>query len=260
MEIQTLVAAIDQTDSALAQRMNLQTPALIGNQCGEEDQKRYRINGQTVVYLNSRDRGVGRNRNLLLDHAEGEICVLADDDMRFTDGYPQLALQAFRERPDADLLIFNLLEKNPRRYQNRKTTRVRWYNFGKYGAARIAFRRGALERTGIRFDLRFGGGAEYGSGEDTIFLRSCLKAGLRIYAVPYALAEIDQTAASTWFTGYDKKFFRDKGALYACLYPLLWPLFCTRFLLRYRKKVLRETDFPQAFAWMLAGARALKKQ
>lgn len=37
--------------------------------------------------------------------------------------------------------------------------RVRWYNYAKYGAARLAVRREALIKSDINFSLRFGGGA-----------------------------------------------------------------------------------------------------
>lgn len=259
MKIQTLVATINQTDTSLPAKMNIQTDALIGNQCGRRGREQIRLHDHKVVFLHSDSIGVGRNRNLLLDQAEAELCVLADDDMRFLDDYPQIALQAFASCPNADVLVFNLVEKIPRRHQNQKTVRLHWYNFGKYGAARLAFRTESLRQSGIRFDLRFGGGARFGSGEDTIFLKSCLKKGLKLYAVPFALAEIDQTAESTWFTGYDEKFFRDKGALYACLYPLLWPLFCLRFLLHYRAKVLKRVSFCRAFVWMCKGSQMLKR-
>lgn len=64
------------------------------------------------------------------------------------------------------------------------------------------------------------------------FLKECLDKGLRLYAVPYAIAEIDQDAASSWFTGYTEKYFYDKGALYASLYPRIWRMIAVRFLLR----------------------------
>ena len=92
--------------------------------------------------------------------------------------------------------IFNLIEKNPRRNNNKKIIRVRRHNYAKYGAARMAFRREAVQSSGISFNLSFGGGARYGSGEDTVFLKECLDKGLRIYAVPYFLAEIDQEAGA----------------------------------------------------------------
>ncbi len=255
MKTETLVATIDQTDMSLIGKMNIQTDALIGNQCGRASEETVYLNGNRIVYLNTAERGVGRNRNLLIERATGDICICADDDMRFKDGYPEIAMKAFGECPDADILLFNLIEKNPRRYINKKIMRVRRHNYAKYGAARMAFRREAVQTSGISFNLSFGGGARYGSGEDTVFLKECLDKGLRIYAVPYFLAEIDQAAASTWFSGHDVKFFRDKGALYACLHPIAWRAYIIRFVIRYRKKYSGEMTLMQALKHMLAGGR-----
>lgn len=236
MKIQTLAAAIDQTDHRLVEKLNIQTDALIGNQCGREGTETFSFRGRSVVYINAQDRGVGKNRNRLLDHADGDLLILADDDLRFVDGYPEIAANAVRECADADVYVFNLIEQKPRRYINRKIRCVGWRQYARYGAARLMLRREAIERSGIRFSLEFGGGAEYGSGEDTLFLRDCLKHGLKICAVPYALAEIDQEAPSSWFHGYDHKFFFDKGALYAALYPRWKPVFAIRYLIHYYGK------------------------
>lgn len=259
MKMETLVATIDQKNYDLAAKMNLQTDAVIGNQCGRLQTETMNQNGNRITWLHTAERGIGKNRNLLLEQAAADICILADDDMCFVDGYPEIAKQAFAACPDGDLLVFNLLEKEPRRYRNTKIMRIRSHNCAKYGAARIAFRRKPVLEAGIRFSLLFGGGAKYGSGEDTIFLKDCLKAGLKIYAVPYALAWIDQSAASTWFTGYHETFFRDKGALYACLHPVMWPVFSLRFALKIRKKA-DEEPYWKTLLWMFAGGREYKKE
>lgn len=253
MKIETLVAAIDQEDHGLAYKMNLQTDALIGNQCSHASVDTFYIRDKRIDYLNTTERGVGRNRNLLLENATADICVLADDDMIFTDDYPQIIEKAFKECPDADILIFNLIEKTPRRYINKNIKRVRLHNYAKYGAARLALRRQSVISSEITFSLLFGGGAVYGSGEDTVFLKECLEKGLKIYSVPYYLAEIDQEASSTWFTGYNRKFFFDKGALYACLHPFFWPVFAVRYLIRYKKKYINTISFIQALKGMIDG-------
>lgn len=260
MKIETLIVTIDQPDHALVEKMNVQTDALVGNQCGRNATEVFLWRERHITYLNTSERGVGKNRNLLLENTTADICVLADDDMVFVDGYPQIAEKAFSECPHADILVFNLIEKHPRRFVNKRIRRIGFHNYGRYGAARLAFRREALLASGIRFHLLFGGGAAYGAGEDTIFLHDCLKQGLRIYAVPYALAEIDQEAPSTWFTGYHTQFFHDKGALYACLYPRTWPLYVLRYLLCHRKKCLQSLSFPQALHHMFAGGKNYLKE
>lgn len=260
MRIETLVATIDRTDHALPEQMNIQTDTLIGNQCGYSSTEKISVNGHDAVFFNTADRGIGRNRNLLLQKATADICVLADDDMKFVDDYPHIAEHAFSECPDADILVFNLIEKKPRRYVNKKIMRVRWYNYAKYGAARLAVRRDALIGSDISFSLSFGGGAQYGSGEDTIFLSDCLKKGLKIYAVPYALAEIDQDAASTWFNGYNEKYFHDKGALYKRLHPTLWSVFMLRFLVKICRKPENSISFFKAMKLMASGAAHFKAE
>ena len=260
MKLQTLAAAIDQTDHALVEKMNIQTDALIGNQCGKTGTETFSYHGHRVTYLHAAERGVGKNRNRLLECAEGDFLILADDDMRFVDGYPAIAAQAIAACADADVYIFNLIERSPRRYVNRAVKRVGRRDYARYGAARLMLRRASIERAGLRFSTEFGGGARYGSGEDTIFLRDCLDRGLKLCAVPYALAEIDQAAASSWFTGYDRKFFSDKGALYACLYPRLWPVMAARFLLVHRGRFGGALPLPTALRAMLRGGRAYRAE
>ena len=260
MKIETLIVTVDNTDTSLAGRMNVQTDTIVGNQCGIDSVEVTYANGNRVTYINTSERGVGRNRNTVLEASTSDICILADDDMHFIDGYPVIANRAFEECPDADIVIFNLIEKVPRRYRNVKTRRIGRFNYARYGAARIAFLRSSVVGAGICFNTHFGGGTEYSAGEDTIFLKECLDKHLKIYAVPYDLAEIDQDAESTWFTGYNEKFFHDKGALYAFLYPAAWSLFSLRFLLLKRKKYGRGMSFCAAFRYMVDGGKEMLRK
>lgn len=253
MRIETLVVTIDQRDHSLVERMNLQTDAVVGNQCQCTSWEELFLKNGKVTYLNMAERGVGKNRNAVLQNATADICVFADDDMTFVDGYPQIVERAFAECPEGDVLIFNLIEKHPRRYENKKIKRIRQYNYAKYGAARLVIRRQRVADAGITFSTMFGGGARYGSGEDTIFLKECLDKGLRVYAVPYAIAEIDQSAASSWFTGYNEKYFYDRGALYASMYPLMWRAIALRFLLRHCHSRKGGMAFRAALKNMLRG-------
>ena len=259
MTVETLIVTVDRQDHSFAEQMNIQTKVLIGNQCSKDAVERFCINGNDAVCYCTSDRGVGINRNLLLDRAEADICVLADDDLRFVDGYPETAVRAFTECPDADVIVFNLIEKEPRRYVNTCIRRIRGHNYSRYGAARIALRRESINAAGIRFSPYFGGGAKYCSGEDSIFLRDCLEKGLKIYAVPYALAEIDQDSDSTWFHGYTEGFFYDKGALYACLHGAAWRPYIIRFVLRRRKKIEGQISFCKALSSAFRGAEDYRK-
>ncbi|MBE6916160.1 MAG: glycosyltransferase [Ruminococcaceae bacterium] len=256
MKIQTLIVTTGQTDHSLLDRMNVQTDALVGNQCDRNEIEEFTHNGHTIRWFSMRERGVGLNRNTVMMRADADVCVFADDDMVFHDGYTDTVAQMFEQHPDADIILFNVDEKVPKRYKNTKVVPIGRKNYGKYGAARVAFRRERVHMAGVAFHLMFGGGAKYSSGEDSIFLRECLEYGLKMLAVPVAIAELHETRESTWFTGYNDKFFYDKGVLYAHLYGKSAYLIALYNCFKHRKGHYREYGWRNAYRRACEGIRS----
>lgn len=254
MKFQTLIVTVDGDARSLAKTANVQTDTLIGNQCRHVGREEFDHSGCRVICLCSDEKGAGKNRNLLLKNGTADYFILADDDMTFVEGYPGIVQRFLEETKDADVLVFNLMEKHPRRFVNTKVKRIRRHDYAKYGAARFVLKRSSIAERGISFSELFGGSV-YGSGEDTIFLRDCIKKGLKVYAVPAALAEIDNESESTWFKGYNEKFFYDKGALYACLHPFGWRLFAGRFILKCANRIKGKITVFEAAESMLRGGR-----
>lgn len=236
MKVEVLVAAMNQDDHSLVQRMNLQTDAIIGNQCGKNQIEDFLYKNNKIRYLSFNERGVGLNRNNALMRATGDICIFADDDMRFFDGYEKTVVQAFCENPKADVIVFNIKEKEKIRHINRKNHRVNKFNFLRYGAARIAIKLDSIKKQGIYFNLCFGGGTEHSAGEDNLFLASCLKHKLKIYASKYYLAELLDCRESSWFKGYNKKYIQDKGLLFRIISPSFWFFLCLQDCIRHHKR------------------------
>ena len=237
MRVQVLVAAMNQNDDSLVKKMNIKTDALIGNQCSFCSNTFYQYDGYNVQYYNRPDRGVGVNRNTTLLHSSNNcILTFADDDMVFFDDYDKLIIQAFENIPDADAIIFNIktVGKDVGRRENKQIKRVRFYNSLNYGAARLSVKSNSIKRENIWFHTCFGGGTRYGSGEDTLFITNMIKHGLKIYACPADIAEVNQES-STWFSGYDRKYLYDKGALYAAISHWWAWLLCLQDLLRHRQ-------------------------
>ena len=217
--IQTLITTMKLQDAqALLASMNLQGHrTIIGNQCSENGVQQL---GDTTVVSTSL-RGVGQNRNNIIERADADICVLADDDMRFCDEYGQIVSRVFEENPDADVIIFNFIEKSEGRRVVQKKHRVSVKNYMNYGAARFAFRRAPIAYHAISFNTMFGGGTPHHCGEDSLFLNSCLKAGLKVIVVPDALATLTEERESTWFSGYTDKYLYDKGVFLGIAHPRL---------------------------------------
>ena len=81
MVIQVLVAAMNQKDHSLLEKMNIKSNAIIGNQCDYNSIEKFKYKDYDIVYLNFAEKGVGLNRNNSLMRATGDICLFADDDM-----------------------------------------------------------------------------------------------------------------------------------------------------------------------------------
>lgn len=255
MSIQVLVATMGQKDHSLLERMNIQSDAIVANQCEKNEIEDFDYKGYKIKYLSFAEKGVGLNRNNALMRATADICVLADDDLVFIDGYANIVEKVFIDNPDAQVIIFNLIESPPVRYIIKKQFKVSYRNFMRFGAARIAFRTKEITKRGITFNLHFGGGADYGNGEDTLFLYECLRKKLNIVAVPVAIARLTKIRDSTWFTGYNDKYFLDKGALFAAIAKKWYWVLCLQFSIRRRQMFKRDKTWKDAYKLMLKGAK-----
>jgi glycosyltransferase involved in cell wall biosynthesis len=216
MKLQVLVSTMHQTDHSILQRMNIQTEAIMINQCDRNEFEELVHNGKRVRVLSLAERGVGLSRNCALQRATAEICLFADDDVSYVDGYEDIVLAAFQENPQADLIVFNVPSTNParREYTIPRNTRLRWYNSMRYGTFRIALRTESIRKANIHFSLLFGAGARYwgGGGEDSLFILDCFKMNLAVYASPQVIGSVSHHE-STWYQGPTDKYLLDKGAL-----------------------------------------------
>lgn len=253
--IEVLVASMVEKPSTLIEKMNIRSNAVISNQFEKFSYEEITLYGNNIKIIDTHMRGVGKNRNLALDFAEGDICILADDDEIFFDDYQEKILKAYESIKDADVIIFNLIEKESKRYRISKTHRIRFYNFMRYGAARVSFKRRAITKNGIHFNVHFGGGTEHSAGEDVLFLHDCLSKGLNIYAVDIDIAKLVDDRESTWFVGHNEKFFRDKGVLFATLSNRLAYFYCLQFLLRHSKIYKNKYSFKETFTFMSEGVK-----
>lgn len=259
LKVQVLVSAVNQDVQALAEKMRLETRAVIVNQCDNYDYQVWDTNNGPIQSFSMNARGVGLSRNTALLHADTDICLFSDEDIVLEKEYQDTIREAYAQHPEADMILFNVRVAPERRtYWNEEVKRIHWYNYGRYPAYSISGKLDALRRANVHFSLLFGGGAKYSNGEDSLFLRDCLRAGLRIYAVPVCIGE-EIPRESTWFHGFTEKFFRDRGVLYYYLYGKLSKVFSLRFLLKNKGEMCAEISFKKAYWLMKEGIRSQKK-
>ena len=205
------------------------------NQCDRSGYREINFRGHTVKWVDTIQRGLSKSRNMALSYATGDICLLADDDIRYVDGYSQLVVAAFGEYP-ADIIAFNTYWENSFGAALRKHTLAnrKASPFSYYGSVRLAFRLKSIQKFALRFNELFGAGSVYSSGEESLFLRECRKKNLSVYVNKAFVAHVD-CSESCWFNGYNEKYYIDKGAFLAAAYGKSVHIYKWYFLLQSRK-------------------------
>lgn len=257
MKLQVLVSAVGEDVDTLAERMNLESDAIIINQTDGFSHREYRHRNKKIQCFEFAERGVGLSRNNALMRADGDILLFSDEDIVYDGGYEKKVLDAFEAHPEADFLLFNMrVGKERATYYTKKFHRVHIWNAGRYPTYSFAIRRKELHAANVTFSLLFGGGAKYSNGEDSLFLKDCLKYGLKAYAVPIGLGE-ERQRESTWFKGYTDKFFVDRGVLYHFLYGSLAYLMAVRFIMAHGKAMCAQIPKKNALALMKKGIKSV---
>jgi len=252
--LQVLVATMHRKDLSIADKMNIRCAAVIANQA---DRNEILLEGDYKM-ITTTTRGVGLNRNIALLAADGDILLLADDDVVYHDDMPQAVVAAFQENPQADVIVFGMdIVKNGSVIERRqeKNRRLHVFNAMRFGTYRIAVRRSALLRANILFNQNFGGGCPFSSGEDSLFLKACFDRGLKVYAHEYVLGTCSKDT-STWFVGCNEKYFYDKGVLMRYLFPRIPHVMALYFAVRFKRAT--EINVGQRIRLMLEGVRGGK--
>ena len=209
MKLDILMSCMHQTDTAIVAASHITGSAVVINQCDREEAREFATEHGRVRFLSTTQRGLTRSRNMAIANSDADVCLLCDDDEVFVPGYEKKILRAFEELPQADVIIFRMVNYpcpfggQPRRLKFPQTMHV--------SSWQISFRRESLLRAGVRFDELLGAGTGNGAEEELKFLLDCQRAGLQIWYAPVDIASVAQEE-STWFGGYNQQFFYNRGA------------------------------------------------
>lgn len=208
MSLEVLVSCMNQQDISLIEKSGITTDALMINQCDCNGEVIVEKNGKKIRKINTDQRGLSKSRNMAIEYAKGDICLICDDDEILNEGYENNIVHAFEELPQADIIVFRI--KNHKTKLKDKIYKLSKFQCLRVCSVQIAFRRKKIKDSSIHFDTQLGAGTPLGCGEENKFLIDCLRAGMQIYHYPKEIAMLEQ-GTSTWFTGYDRDFFYKRG-------------------------------------------------
>ena len=250
-----LISGMNLDTTHVAENMKLEADAIVINQTDSFGFEEYQYKEHRIKIYCMNEKGVGLSRNNALLRADGDIVLFSDEDIVYNEGYAKAVLDAFEANPDIDMIFFNFdVAEDRQTYHIEKKGRIRSYNCGRYPTYSLAVRREVLHKKGITFSLLFGGGAKYSNGEDSLFIKQCIKSGMKALALPITLG-CEVPRPSTWFNGYTDKFFFDRGVLYRALYGKMAKPFALRFLFAHRKVMLTDRKLMDTYKLMTQGMK-----
>lgn len=253
MKLQTLVSTMGKDNYELIEIMNIKSDAIVINQCGFNSLEVIEKNDHKMIWINSNEIGLSKSRNLAIENACEEICVLADDDLVFVDNAYELIIEQFTKNPEIDIIAFQVegIDKEFKRY-HKSQRNLNYLTSMKVASVEIAFRLNSIKNKSIRFNEKFGAGSKHKMGEENIFLFECLKKGLKMLYVPVKIANL-YVGDSSWFNGYTENYFYDLGAAYAAMSEKYSLFLILQFAVRKYNLYKKSCTFYRAVKAMLAG-------
>lgn len=208
LRLDVLISCMFQTDMSLVSKSKITGDAIIINQCDTCGFNECKTPFGKARMFSVTDRGLTKSRNLAISKSDADICLICDDDEVFEHDYISKILSAYKHLNDADIIVFKM--RNRTASFPDRVMRLKFPYTLKVSSWQISFRRKSLIDNGVRFDELLGAGTGNGAEEELKFLRDCEKKNLKIYYVPSVIASVSQEK-STWFKGFDKQFFRNRG-------------------------------------------------
>lgn len=183
--------------------------------------------------------GISINRNNAIKHSTADICLIADDDLRYTEQQLQSVITSFKEHPEYKIITFKYSGNDNKHYPQDSfdlATNKRGYYVSEI---EIAFRR-EISNT-VLFNEFFGPGLHpLKACEGAIFIHQALSAGIKSLFVPITITH-HAGGVSTGNRTLSPGVLMAQGAYISIVYPftalLRLPLFAWRSYRRGQTKM-----------------------
>lgn len=175
----------------------------------------------TLTFLSN--YGLSRNRNHALQHAQGDLLLIADDDERFSIQDLDKVRSTMKENPNVDIGLFRLTDPQGQYLKYYPSFILPYKSAQRLGyyvsSCEIVLRHRVID-CHLRFDERFGLGAPHlCAGEEEVLLQDALRLGLRIHLFPLTLGSTDPHTTGILFLS-SAIVQRSKGATFSYCYGL----------------------------------------
>ncbi len=218
-------------------------------------------NKYNIRVLNSFETGLSISRNLAIQNATGDICLIADDDVEYFPNFQETIKQSFINLKTTSIIRFKIETFEGVAYKNYPATSKRISNKkGILGTSsiEIAFRRLDIVNNNIIFNTLFGLGSYFKSGEEYLFLKEGLAKNLTIKFENKSIVK-HSSQRSTSNMG-DENFIKAQSAIYYIDYAIFSYLYLLKFVLfLWRKGIISINEIVTKFYVGVSAIREYKE-
>lgn len=218
---------------AMCDRMNINSNVIVCNQANRFEKVILDHKNYKLTILTTDTRGLSLNRNIGIACSTADLLLFMDDDGVFVPNYVQLIKENFSPKMmGAKFIVRSQNADRPLEEKNKSTKKAKMFSLMSSGVCGFVIRRRFLLFHNLFFNVSYGAGTDMFCGEDSMFFKSLYRCTKSIYFIHEELATVEQST-STWFAGYDDRYFCVKGYIYCSLYGFFRNLFFIRdYLLR----------------------------
>lgn len=260
LSITVLISCMYQTDTSIIQRSNIQTDVVVINQCDKDELQEFDfVNTKGIKchakFICTTERGLSRSRNMAINNAWGDICLICDDDEKLEDDYEELIQNAYlaHEKENAILFIVERKDLVNGKLHPIKEQKVKLKQLLQSSSVQVTFRREDIINNRIEFDVMLGSGSGNGGGEDNKFLLDIRKKKLNIYYVPVCIGCV-MPGNSLWFDGFTEQYMINRGwTTRRSLGSILGLFYIIVFAYRHLSSYRENMSFLKAFCLLMKG-------
>lgn len=195
MTLQVLISTYDQEGVDRVSKMFLpeleNVTYLVSVQNPQKKQIKYpaSIIRKDIRVSETESKGLGLNRNHSIDESTGDILLISDDDLVYTEWGLKAVIHTFEEYSDIDIATFRYLGRDNKVYPDYEFDLLNEPKGYYITSFEIAIRKSSISKD-IRFSRYLGAGnTVFSCGEENLFVYRLLKAGLKGRFFPITIVE-----------------------------------------------------------------------
>ena len=187
-------------------------------------------------YFESKNRGVTKSRNVVLDKTKTKYLLFADDENTFLSDGITSVINYLEKNPQCDLVLAQAVDEegNLRKEYPKNQTKLNRFNCARAATYEMIVRMDAVKSAHLYFDENFGAGAENYLGDEYIFITDLLTRGRNAVFLPITIAiHPKESSGGTWGTDED---LQARAKVFTRVFANTAPLVRAAFYLKnYRK-------------------------